>query len=252
MYYTENDFRLYHHGIPGQKWGRKNGPPYPLDAKDHSAAEKEAAKRRKEFIKSQESFKSRKKRALKSAKLDARAKKIGEKADKAFEKGRLKREAKLRSKQNKIEEARKVSMKNLTSNELKVGQRFFEEHRSEMAAVRTAIIFGQKTGVGPLGAYFGAKAVNSHSKEGLETRDLDKQNRKDYRELVEYEANANERNYQKTKNLKPLASYDDETVRKLEDKKVEENRREDRINREFDRLIGEDDDWDWEKERRKK
>lgn len=31
---------LYHHGIQGQKWGRKNGPPYPLDYGDHSAAEK--------------------------------------------------------------------------------------------------------------------------------------------------------------------------------------------------------------------
>ena len=31
MEYSSNDFRLYHHGILGQKWGRKNGPPYPLD-----------------------------------------------------------------------------------------------------------------------------------------------------------------------------------------------------------------------------
>ena len=31
---------LAHHGILGQKWGRKNGPPYPLDAADHSAKEK--------------------------------------------------------------------------------------------------------------------------------------------------------------------------------------------------------------------
>lgn len=31
---------LIHHGIAGQKWGIMNGPPYPLDYADHSAAEK--------------------------------------------------------------------------------------------------------------------------------------------------------------------------------------------------------------------
>lgn len=33
---------LKHHGILGQKWGKRNGPPYPLDADDHSTAEKNA------------------------------------------------------------------------------------------------------------------------------------------------------------------------------------------------------------------
>ena len=37
-----DDYTLEHHGILGQKWGRKMGPPYPLDASDHSAAEKKA------------------------------------------------------------------------------------------------------------------------------------------------------------------------------------------------------------------
>lgn len=31
---------LEHHGILGQKWGKKNGPPYPLDEGNHSAKEK--------------------------------------------------------------------------------------------------------------------------------------------------------------------------------------------------------------------
>lgn len=33
---------LYHHGIKGQKWGKRNGPPYPLGASDHSASERKA------------------------------------------------------------------------------------------------------------------------------------------------------------------------------------------------------------------
>lgn len=37
---------LAHHGILGQKWGKKNGPPYPLSASDHSASEKKAGWRK--------------------------------------------------------------------------------------------------------------------------------------------------------------------------------------------------------------
>lgn len=39
-YYRQDE--LYHHGILGQKWGKRNGPPYPLKTSDHSASEKKA------------------------------------------------------------------------------------------------------------------------------------------------------------------------------------------------------------------
>jgi hypothetical protein len=43
---TRSDEYLKHHGILGQKWGKKNGPPYPIDASDHSSSEKKAGWRK--------------------------------------------------------------------------------------------------------------------------------------------------------------------------------------------------------------
>lgn len=40
--YVRRELELYHHGIMGQRWGKKNGPPYPLSAGAHSASEKKA------------------------------------------------------------------------------------------------------------------------------------------------------------------------------------------------------------------
>lgn len=45
-YEDSYSLELYHHGIRGQRWGRRNGPPYPIDAADHSASEKKAGWRK--------------------------------------------------------------------------------------------------------------------------------------------------------------------------------------------------------------
>ena len=42
---TYNQYYLCHHGIKGQKWGKKNGPPYPLDYSKLSKEERYQAKK---------------------------------------------------------------------------------------------------------------------------------------------------------------------------------------------------------------
>lgn len=41
MYYSDE---LYHHGIKGQRWGRRNGPPYPLSPQTHASVVRSAGR----------------------------------------------------------------------------------------------------------------------------------------------------------------------------------------------------------------
>ena len=77
----QNDYLYYlsHHGIEGQKWGKQNGPPYPLNPeKDYSAAEKKANKISKRIDKTESKVE---KANIKSDKLKAKAERYRVKRD---------------------------------------------------------------------------------------------------------------------------------------------------------------------------
>ena len=72
---------IYHHGLLGQKWGRQNGPPYPLAVGSHSASEKKAGGK-KSLGKTIKDYRTKKKRQKSAAKARvAKAKKSEEAAN---------------------------------------------------------------------------------------------------------------------------------------------------------------------------
>jgi len=100
--YIRRELELYHHGIFGMRWGKKNGPPYPLAPSAHSASEKKAGWRKsldsakseykerkrsykaasKEYMQAKKEYKVAK-QDLKYAKDDRKAAKAGYKESKA-------------------------------------------------------------------------------------------------------------------------------------------------------------------------
>lgn len=93
---TVSSDELYHHGILGQRWGHKNGPPYPLDSSDYSKAEKKAAKKSARAERRAE--RKEKKRLKKDFKLEKKAAKAEEARQKILNTGSLNDIRKLRKK----------------------------------------------------------------------------------------------------------------------------------------------------------
>lgn len=70
---------LYHHGVEGMSWGKRNGPPYPLNAEGKAdlRAQKKAAKKQKNIERGAERLENRKEYVNKKLNIDKQAAKLG-------------------------------------------------------------------------------------------------------------------------------------------------------------------------------
>lgn len=95
--YTNNDYRLYHHGVKGQKWGVMNGPPYPLDESISTGQRlRETAGRIKEHMKKRSEERAVKREERRVQKEEKKAQQFEEKKAKTLRSGNFNKVTKMR------------------------------------------------------------------------------------------------------------------------------------------------------------
>lgn len=153
-------YELSHHGILGQKWGKRNGPPYPIDAGDHSASEKKAGWRKS--LEQGIEVHKRISNAQKAAGLEKRIDKL---------EGKVQTESR-QAKIDKLTARRNEKISDLSEDEIELGRKYLQ--RDEL--INTASLAGMMVAGTPgmLVADLGASVVYNFTKEGKATNELAK------------------------------------------------------------------------------